>query len=809
MNRRVTLPLSALLLLVGVAAPAVAGDDRDSSDSGKTIYRDDAVDVSYRQLAADDPQWSKVPRTFRDKVPEGSYIAQLQIKNVSKGDIKDWSLSFESPDKITAAESAKLGAQQSMRTTIQNDPADKLIEAGSTSTIWYRAQDGKTTAHTPAWATFAKGGARPTKDTDGDGLPDDMEQRAKLDPSSKDTDRDGLSDFLELGTGSSPLKADSDGDGVQDSSEDPDSDKVPNQREVKLKTSLTRADTDGDGLADGKELTRHTSPAKPDTDGDGVDDGQETRIGSDPSAEESAFDVTRSANGGATKASATIKGLSPQQVSTFRITKLPADQQQFPKSTPGHVGNGYEFAVDGRFEKAKISFKVDAKQAGPDAEPAVYRYDDKSQRLVKLADQRVDGDTITATTGDFSKYVVLDSRVFDKVWDQPQRKGSGSGSGEAPSLSKDTDNDGISDYHENEIRDGDLLQGNGVPVGAMDPKNSDTDGDSLKDGKEVQIVTDELSGTKELVYAKLTSNPLKKDTDGDGSRDSADQQRRVADPTNMLIHQSQNREGRRKEPDPNNFPVPPSRQVADDLTFNDYNYDELTDLSWDFWVASFTPEFLMWGEFNDIMNIGKAGADDDNQQAVDDLRNAFRYGHDGQSAGTVSVENDYDPAKYLQVGSGSALSRAVAASPQEQSYIDKAKGIILQSITENRGGTAQFQVQDDLNKNLLYQLFKNSGLQYPVYDFSVGDANQRALSIAIHQFHGHTIQLKDYTVTGNTFSGTLVFHSYDHFGLDPDDEITNYGFIDWFTLQHYDRFEGKYPPAIAVADVEVPISGSF
>ncbi|WP_217168608.1 hypothetical protein [Streptomyces sp. AC512_CC834] len=175
MNRRVILPLSALLLLVGAATPAVAGTDDDSSATGKTIYRDDTVDVSYQQLAADDPQWSEVPRTFRDKVPEGSYIAQLQIKNVSKDDIDGWSLSFESPDRITATESAKLDARQGMRTTIQNDPADKLIEPGRTSTLWYRAQDGKTAAHTPAWAPFAMGGARPTQDTDGDGLPDDME----------------------------------------------------------------------------------------------------------------------------------------------------------------------------------------------------------------------------------------------------------------------------------------------------------------------------------------------------------------------------------------------------------------------------------------------------------------------------------------------------------------------------------------------------------------------------------------------------------------------------------------------------------
>ncbi|MFJ8925314.1 DUF3289 family protein [Streptomyces sp. NPDC102364] len=815
------MPLSALLLLIGTAAPAVAGNDEDTPP-GKTIYRDNAVDVSYRQLAVDDPQLGKVPKGLRDKSTEGSYIAELRIKNVSERDIADWSLTFELPDRITATESAKLdGAQQGERTTIQNDAANKVIEPGTTSTLWYRAKAGGT-AHTPAWASFAKDGARPTKDTDGDGLPDDMEQRAKLDPKSKDTDRDGLADFFELGNRSDPLKADSDGDGVRDGKEDPDGDKVSNLREVRLKTSPGRADTDADGLADGKELTRHTSPANPDTDGDGVEDGQETRIGSDPRAAESSFDVTRSADGGATTASATIKGLSPKQVSTFSVTKLPADQQQFPKSTPGYVGNGYEFAVDGEFDAAKISFKVDKadkvapKQAGSDFEPAVYGYDEKSQRLIKLADQRLDGDTITATTSDFTKYTVLDSRTFDKVWehtDETARKDSAQGQGS----SKDTDHDGISDDDEKAMRAGNLVQGNGVPVGAMDPKNPDSDGDSVKDGKEVQVVTDKPSATKQgtqqgseqLTYAKLTSNPLKTDTDGDGSRDRADQHPLVFDESDMLIHQSANREGRRKEPNPDDFQVPPSRLVADDLTFNDYNWDELTDLSWDFWNASITPEFLMWGEFNDIMNFGKAGADSDNQQTVDDLRNAFRFGHNGESAGSVSVDDDYDPARFQQVGSGSALSRAVAASPQEKTYTDKAKELIVQSIKDNKGGTAQFQLQDDLNQNLLYQTFSREGVQYPVYDFSLFDANQRALSIAIHQFHGQTIRLKDYKVSGNTFSGKLLFHSYDHFGLDPDDEITNYGFIDWFTLQHYERFEGKYAPPIAVADVEIPINGSF
>jgi hypothetical protein len=144
-----------------------------------------------------------------------------------------------------------------------------------------------------------------------------------------------------------------------------------------------------------------------------------------------------------------------------------------------------------------------------------------------------------------------------------------------------------------------------------------------------------------------------------------------------------------------------------------------------------------------------------------------------------------------------------------QAYTEAATKLVVQSIIANQGGTAQLRVQDDLNQNLLYHLLAETRLRYPVYDFAVGDVNERALAIAVHQFHGRQIRLKDYRISGNTFSGTLVFSSYDRFGLDPDDEITEYGFVDWFTPQHYDRFDGKYVPPVAVADVEVTISGSF
>lgn len=173
----------------------------------------------------------------------------------------------------------------------------------------------------------------------------------------------------------------------------------------------------------------------------------------------------------------------------------------------------------------------------------------------------------------------------------------------------------------------------------------------------------------------------------------------------------------------------------------------------------------------------------------------------------MAVTDDYDPSRYHTLAT-SELRSAVGGSPQMQDYVDDAEDIIVQSIVVNHGDTSHLTVQEDLNQNFLKERF-DENLRYPVFDFSVTDANQRALSVAIHQFHGHRIRLEDYVTTDHSFSGKLVFESYDHFGLDPDDEITWYGFVDWFTLQHYDRFHGKYVPPIALVTVKVPISGSF
>lgn len=78
-------------------------------------------------------------------------------------------------------------------------------------------------------------------DSEGDGVPDDLERRMGTRPDLPDTDGDGLTDLQELELGTDPLEG----------------------------------DTDGDGLSDGEELEADTDAFEPDTDGDGEEDGEE------------------------------------------------------------------------------------------------------------------------------------------------------------------------------------------------------------------------------------------------------------------------------------------------------------------------------------------------------------------------------------------------------------------------------------------------------------------------------------------------------------------------------------------------------
>jgi hypothetical protein len=119
------------------------------------------------------------------------------------------------------------------------------------------------------------------QDTDGDGLPDSLENTTCIDPFDADTDDDGISDGVEdanhngvMDYGETdPCDIDTDDDGIQDGTElghtlddigpDTDTDIFQPDIDPSTTTDPLDADTDDDGLLDGEEDTNHNGRVDP------------------------------------------------------------------------------------------------------------------------------------------------------------------------------------------------------------------------------------------------------------------------------------------------------------------------------------------------------------------------------------------------------------------------------------------------------------------------------------------------------------------------------------------------------------------
>ena len=107
-----------------------------------------------------------------------------------------------------------------------------------------------------------------TGDFDGDGLSDlDEYEETRTDPTKKDTDGDGLNDNVETNTGewvsinstgTDPLNSDSDNDTLADGVENPDLPYNEDDPEDQPGTDPNKSDTDGAGSPDGRESVSYT-----------------------------------------------------------------------------------------------------------------------------------------------------------------------------------------------------------------------------------------------------------------------------------------------------------------------------------------------------------------------------------------------------------------------------------------------------------------------------------------------------------------------------------------------------------------------
>lgn len=255
-------------------------------------------------------------------------------------------------------------------------------------------------------------------DTDNDGVQDYLEDYFGTDKNKTDTDGDGLSDFVELySLVLDPLNIDTDGNGVNDADEDLDGDGLSNICEFTIGTSIVIVDTDEDGLNDNVEYNVHgTNPLSKDTDGDGASDSKEIEYGTNPLVYEDKFEVSYKAGGEDTVEASVDIVLDGTQIDSLAVEKFD-DEFLFPVNMPGYIGGAYDFSVDGTFDKATIKFEFNEELLeDADFDPVIYYFNEEKQLLEEL-DTTVVGNVASTEVTHFSKYILLNRKVYQNSFE--------------------------------------------------------------------------------------------------------------------------------------------------------------------------------------------------------------------------------------------------------------------------------------------------------------------------------------------------------------------------------------------------------
>ncbi|HAT4340898.1 TPA: DUF3289 family protein [Clostridium perfringens] len=153
------------------------------------------------------------------------------------------------------------------------------------------------------------------------------------------------------------------------------------------------------------------------------------------------------------------------------------------------------------------------------------------------------------------------------------------------------------------------------------------------------------------------------------------------------------------------------------------------------------------------------------------------------------------------------LNKHIREHKSTKEYVNKIKELVIEELKINKGDLSKIE----FNKNgKLYEKIQKN-VKFPDYS-SLFDIIE-GLTITVHDTWANEVEIRDYSINGNKFTGKLHYVIYDHFGLDKPDVEKKYvylsGFRAWFTLQHFKKFKGLYKPFVTVIEIDVPFTGEI
>ena len=203
-------------------------------------------------------------------------------------------------------------------------------------------------------------------------------------------------------------------------------------------------------------------------------------------------------------------------------------------------------------------------------------------------------------------------------------------------------------------------------------------------------------------------------------------------------------------------------------------------------VAEITPEVLMWDEMAALFGVMSINASKEMKAVVSNMFNKFRYGSG----------SDF---------SDLTLNEIVKSHSKVSAFTEETKNSVIFWLKAHDADLSTLTYSDSRPVGS----FSDEIKKIPSAALDLGADWYNGLAITIHGFQGFDISITGYKRTDDTFSGTLHFKYFDHFGLDADDHNWAPGFCDWYTLQHYTRFKGAYQPYIDYIEFDVNFSGAY